>query len=145
MEDNKMRDKINHYKNELRQLTFMNNQVRKINDELEAISVNLREVKAIDPSKEPGTGVNAGFNLTYWLEKEQLLIKERAIYQHRVDKVNDLLDSIEYQDRVILTDVYIKNRTMENVALRSYMSIKKLRMKIDKIITRFIENGPSCP
>jgi len=134
-----MRDKINYFKSEIKNLPYINNCKRDVALKLEEISVILRGIKGIDSTKIMGQGSSLkSYNLYYWLEKEQELIKELNAYEYRSSYITRFLDALELNDRKIITDVYIKNKTLENVAAFNNYSKRTIIRKIDTLIIDYL-------
>lgn len=63
--------------------------------------------------------------------------RELSFDRFRTDKINSFLDSLEYSDRVIVTDIYIKNINIEKVATRFYCSERTLRRRVDELMMKY--------
>ncbi len=63
--------------------------------------------------------------------------RELSFDRFRTDKINSFLDSLEYSDRVIVTDIYIKNINIDQVATRFYCSERTLRRRVDELMMKY--------
>lgn len=63
--------------------------------------------------------------------------RELSFDRFRTDKIKSFLDSLEYSDRVIVTDIYIKNINIEKVSIRFYCSERTLRRRVDELMVKF--------
>ncbi|UPU39321.1 hypothetical protein MX850_00465 [Erysipelothrix sp. Poltava] len=62
-------------------------------------------------------------------DKLQIYQKELALVRYRTDKIKIFLDSLEYSDRVIVTDIYIKNINIEKVGYAVLLFRKNIKAK----------------
>lgn len=134
------RDYINYAKSELKNLRYLQRVVQGFNNKLVVIENQLNGVSGFDISKEISVSNSAENRDSYLLdllEKKQRIIKDRAPFVTRVERIVSFLDSLSIEDRKIVTDVYIKGYTIESVSIYLYMSESGLKKKIDKILANF--------
>ena len=132
--------KINYAKSELKNLKYLQRVVLGFDNKLAEIDHQLIGVSAIDPSKEQSKSFSASNRDVYMLsliDRKQRIIKERAQFVTRVNKVLSFLDELDFEDRKIVTDVYIKGYTIESVSIYLYMSESGLKKRIDRILINF--------
>lgn len=134
------RDHINYAKSELKNLSYLQRVVQGFNNKLAVIDNHLQGVSGVDISKEPSSSsstVNRDSYLLDLLEKKQRIIRDRAPFVIRVERIVAFLDRLNSEDRKTITDVYIKGYTIESVSVYLYMSESGLKKKIDKILVNF--------
>lgn len=130
------RDRINHAKSELRNYQYLSNVVEGFNNKLIDLDNRLTGLHGIDPSREPAGWPNP-YSRDELLDKQQRLTMDRALPLARLSKIREFLDSLEFEDRKIVTDVYIKHVTIEDTATWAYCSVRTLKRRIDEILLRF--------
>lgn len=135
------KDRINYAKSELKNLRYLQRVVLGFDNRLAEIDNQLIGVSAIDPSRESSAGTSDNTNLDakylVLLDKKQRILKERAPIMARVEKVITFLDSLKFEDRKIVTDVYIKGFTIESTSVWLYCSEDTVKRRIIKILTDF--------
>lgn len=134
------RDHINYAKSELKNLSYLQRVVQGFNNKLAVIDNHLQGVSGVDISKEPSSSsstVNRDSYLLDLLEKKQRIIRDRAPFVIRVERIVAFLDRLDPEDRKIVTDVYIKGYTIESVAIRLYCSERTVKYRIDRILYEF--------
>lgn len=135
------RDHINYAKSELKNLKYLQRVVQGFGNKLEEIDNQLIGVSAINPARESSGSasntINSDSRYYSLLEKKQRILKDRAPIIARVEKIQTFLDSLSYEDRRIVTDVYIKGFTIELTSVWLYCSEDTVKRRIDKILTDF--------
>lgn len=134
------RDHINYAKSELKNLRYLQRVVQGFNNKLAVIDNQLQGVSGTDISKEissSNSATNRDSYLLDLLEKKQRIIKDRAPFVTRVERIVSFLDSLDRDNRKIVTDVYIKGFTIESTSIWLYCSEDTVKRRIDKILADF--------
>lgn len=132
------RAKINHAKSELRNYMYLLNVCHKYESRIIELETQLEAVKSSSaPLILGNSGLTPEERKNELRDKLQIYQKELALVRFRTDKIKNFLDSLEYSDRVIVTDIYIKNINIEKVATRFYCSERTLRRRVDELMVKF--------
>lgn len=134
------RDHINYAKSELKNLRYLQRVVQGFNNKLSVIDNQLQGVSGVDTSKELSSSsstVNRDSYLLDLLEKKQRIIRDRAPFVIRAERILSFLDRLDPEDRKIVTDVYIKGFTIESTSVWLYCSEDTVKRRIDKILADF--------
>lgn len=130
--------KINHAKSELRNYMYLLNVCHKYESRIIELETQLEAVKSsAAPLILGNSGLTPEERKNELRDKLQIYLKELALVRYRTDKIKNFLDSLEYSDRVIVTDIYIKNINIENVAMRFYCSERTRRRKVDELMVKY--------
>lgn len=141
------RETINHAKSELRNLKYLKNvckgfksQIIRYETALEGVRspsdyVRVEEPIYVDTREE---FVDKEYRRADLLDRLQTVKKNYAPYRARVENIVEFLDGLEFQERKIVTDIYIDNMSIEDKAIECYCSETTLNRRIDDILVDFM-------
>ncbi|AMC94227.1 hypothetical protein AOC36_09600 [Erysipelothrix larvae] len=132
------RQQINYAKNELRNYMYLLNVVHGFEGKILEIETELEGVRSPSAPKTPGKSF-----ISPEERKQDLLTKLQrhqyslAMYKHRTDHIAQFLDGLSYEERKIVTEVYVNNVNIEKVATLALCSVSKLKRDLDKMLENF--------
>lgn len=132
------RQKINYAKNELKNYMYLLNVCQGFEDKILKLETQLEGIKSPSNLIDVRVLLDESTRLYHrneLMEKLQRTQKGYTMFRCRVDKIQDFLAGLEYEERKIITDVYINNVRMIKVATELYCDKKTLERRIDKIFT----------
>ncbi|CAM3605456.1 hypothetical protein ERUR111494_02500 [Erysipelothrix urinaevulpis] len=132
------RDHINYAKSELRNYMYLLNVCHGFENKIIELETLLEGMKSTAAVYEPGssslTPAERNNDLRDKLQRNQY---DLAAVRYRTDRTKKFLDDLSKDDRIIVTDVYIKNINIEKVATRFYCSEKTMKRRIDLIMKKY--------
>lgn len=132
------RAQINHAKSELRNYMYLLNVCHGYESKIIGLQTQLEAIKSPSaPMTQGSSGITPEERQSELRDKLQRCQRELSFVRYRTDKVKVFLDGLDHNDRVIVTDVYIKNINIEKVATRFYCSEKTLRRRVDEIMLKY--------
>ncbi|MEG0327758.1 MAG: hypothetical protein RR565_04790 [Erysipelothrix sp.] len=132
------RAQINHAKSELRNYMYLLNVCHGYESKIIGLQTQLESIKSPSaPMTQGSSGITPEERQSELRAKLQRCQRELSFVRYRTDKVKVFLDELDHNDRVIVTDVYIKNINIENVATRFYCSEKTMKRRIDEIMLKY--------
>lgn len=134
-----MTSELEYIKNRLLNYEYEKKRIQEINDELEAIAIQLTGVHS--PSLDApigGSGTKGKTDHFYDLmNQEAELIEQREFYQRSVDMIERILNELDQEERKAIENIYMKRKGYlrcseeENWSIASYYRIvKKVREKL---------------
>lgn len=134
------KDKIEQFKRDLRSRTFYTKMVVDCFERLEEISVHIGEVGAIRNDVVRLENNHSPQNhLLYWMMEEEKIIKEKDHYELLIQEIDDKLNCLEDQsEKIMLIDLYVKNKNHEKVADANHINRQNMYKKIDKILSTIL-------
>lgn len=135
-----MKEKVQAFKNELRNYRYYKNEKKKIKEKINLEYYNLANVKAVNPQKQPGTT-----NEEYLHEKRneayeriaELKEKEKEI-AIKIKAIDRVLDKIPEKNRKIITELFIEKKDANKICEKNFISKSTLYYRIDTWIERSI-------
>lgn len=132
------RTQINHAKSELRNYMYLLNVCHGYESKIIGLQTQLEAIKSPSaPMTQGSSGITPEERQNELRDKLQRCQRELSFVRYRTDKVKVFLDGLDHNDRVIVTDVYIKNINIEKVATRFYCSEKTMKRRIDEIMLKY--------
>lgn len=132
------RAQINHAKSELRNYMYLLNVCHGYESKIIGLQTQLEAIKSPSaPMTQGSSGITPEERQSELRDKLQRCQRELSFVRYRTDKVKLFLDGLDHNERVIVTDVYIKNINIENVATRFYCSEKTMKRRIDEIMLKY--------
>lgn len=132
------RAQINHAKSELRNYMYLLNVCHGYESKIIGLQTQLEAIKSPSaPMTQGSSGITPEERQSELRDKLQRCQRELSFVRYRTDKVKVFLDGLDHNDRVIVTDVYIKNINIEKVATRFYCSEKTMKRRIDEIMLKY--------
>jgi DNA-directed RNA polymerase specialized sigma24 family protein len=132
------RAQINHAKSELRNYMYLLNVCHGYESKIVGLQTHLEAIKSPSaPMTQGSSGITPEERQSELRDKLQRCQRELSFVRYRTDKVKVFLDGLDHNDRVIVTDVYIKNINIEKVATRFYCSEKTMKRRIDDIMLKY--------
>ncbi len=135
-----MKEEIKHIIRGLYDCSYYNKKIIDINNKLEAISVELIGISSpvikecIIENKKPYTHKNK-FEL---IMKEDELIKERENYSQKILKYESLIQSLDYEIRKYVIDLYIVQKKHSDIATKHHYSRQALYNKINRALAKVL-------
>lgn len=132
------RAQINHAKSELRNYMYLLNVCHGYESKIIGLQTQLEAIKSPSaPMTQGSSGITPEERQSELRDKLQRCQRELSFVRYRTDKVKLFLDGLDHNERVIVTDVYIKNINIENVATRFYCSEKTMKRRINEIMLKY--------
>lgn len=136
-----MKEKVQAFKNELRNYRYYKNEKRKIKEKINLEYYNLANVKAVNPQKQPGTT-----NEEYLHEKRneayeriaELKEKEKEI-AIKIKAIDRVLDKIPEKNRKIITELFIEKKDANKICSLYYISKSTLYYRVDVWIEKSLK------
>lgn len=119
----------------IRSLMHYNNEVRRLQNEIEADTFELNELRQENINKKTrGQVLIATTDLEIKLSMKR---KDLRTYEGLVEKVNDFLDSLDPKDKESIVNIYINNMTFANEAAARHRSHSAFHRDIQEILAKF--------
>lgn len=138
-----MKEKIQHYKNELKSYTYYVNRINYLKRELDAVVHKMTGVTGIDTTQPRITSVSTSKeNFFELMHQKEELNKRIAHYQERLDLIDGLLKWVDEPYDKVLRGIYIDKKTSYYKAIREYnipYSESQLKRIINSQISSYIQ------
>lgn len=138
-----MKEKIQHYKNELKSYTYYVNRINYLKRELDAVVHKMTGVTGIDTTQTRITSVSTSKeNFFELMHQKEELNKRIAHYQERLDLIDGLLKWVDKPYDKVLRGIYIDKKTSYYKAIREYnipYSESQLKRIINSQIRSYIQ------
>lgn len=119
----------------IRSLPHFNNEVRRYKLEIDGIQTRLEQIHAKNV-RNKATGGNLMSAKPYETQLGKC-IKDLEMYESITSKIYDFLNSLDKEDKRVLIDLFVNNKTYENVALSVHMTKQALHKNIKRILSNF--------
>lgn len=131
------RQKVHYAKSELRQYKTLVKTESELVLKIDTVVAEIASVKSSPVSFNGGTGVSS----EGWKnDKREELVKlqeSHRIYVNRIRLIHNFLNSLNCNDRELIENVYIRNKTIRSQSIQYNISERQLKYEIDKAMTRF--------
>ncbi|NLC96892.1 MAG: hypothetical protein GX675_04925 [Erysipelotrichaceae bacterium] len=139
-----MHEKIQYFKNELKNYNYYKDRLKELQFQLEKVVYQLEGVRGVDPSrpmsKSKATGMQNFFSL---MKKEEALENEIKILADKFELLNDLITWFDYPYNKVIISIYVDNDSTYEKLIDEYninYSDRHLKRLINKEIKGFINN-----
>ena len=126
------------FKNRLRYYSYLTQEIKSLEDEIEELYERLGGVRGIDPSKEPLHTV-PNKELEYKI-RDIISKLDRDLSRKKGEKeeIDRILEKMETSLRTAVISVYVDGKTIAGVASKMYLShtglMKRMNMEIKKAL-----------
>lgn len=133
------RDRINYAKSELRNYKYLLNVCHGFENKILEVQTKLEGVRSpsLEMTQTQIDHKSREYLRADLLDRLQRYQKDLSLLRYRTQKISDFLESLEAEERRIITDVYINNINIENVGMHVARSERQLKRDIDKIMSTF--------
>lgn len=124
------------FKNRLRYYSYLTQEIKSLEEEIEELYERLGGVRGIDPSKEP---VHAMPNKEVEYQLRDAISRLDATLSYKraeKDEIDRILVKMEPSAYEAIKSVYIEGKLCENVALVQHMSPSGLKDRMNKAIKK---------
>lgn len=135
---------VEHFKNELKNLTYYKESLAELDDSLTDARYELTGVKGLRYDKPPGGFSPEAKKENYYKLSSEIehLIDEQERIQKQVNYIETVLDQIEDQEiKEAAIKVFAENKTLRKVSKEYYMSYTTLHKKINKELKEAIRRS----
>ena len=122
------------FRAELRNLTLLENLLDYKKKQLDKILYQMQGVRGIDPSTEH-TGEGTDFDrILDLMPKKDELMNDIAMLTIRIQNIYKILDTMNEEDRRLITEIYVNGVTFEEMSQKEGYSVRQLKRKAHKIL-----------
>lgn len=131
------RKKIQHAKNEIRDYRFLQNEILRLEGQIIRAQTQLEKVQSIRFEQGESSSPSDPYRDNYLRDKINVLQEEFDATKWRVDRITKFLDSLNEDDRIIVTDILVYNKSHLNLATRYYCGEKTIQRRVNRLVLKF--------
>lgn len=130
------RANINYVRNELKQYNFLKVIIEGLDLRIDEMITAIDAYKSSPVEHTEGTSGDK-----YWKEplrqKLSVLEEKKKDFEFRLNKIDIFLKSLNEDERAIIENIYIKNKTFLNECHRTGFTKRSLEWEVEKILQKF--------
>lgn len=136
MNETEKREKINYAKRQIKSFNYLISERKKSLDDIADVNSKLEGLGG------PGYDETVSGHPYPYREadlRDKLIIYKREcdLYTRQIYRIENFLDGLDSNYRIAITDVYIKNKTFEETAIKIYESRSTMQRRIDELLLTF--------
>lgn len=136
MNEVEKRDKINYAKRQIKSCNYLMRERRKILNMIADVNSKLEGIRGRG-YEQTFSGHPYPYREADLRDKKLVLEQECDLLTRQIHRIESFLDSLDQNERIAITDVYIKNKTLDETAVKVYMTYSTLKRLIDERMLTF--------